>query len=217
MANQKLRETFDVILGQESDSGPGIESRNETRNETTSEDRVHSVQDSGTGAGSTREIPTLPSHEVDRFVSLAEGGFFYPNFISDYLMQDLSLGEQSVFNRLLRLSQGMNRLSGKLKVKDVAEACGISPAFAARTLESLQEKGLMRVVRNNRFTRSIRYRLDVLKQWQGKLVLCAVCHGPISPEDARTLLPVARSVNGIQEVPVHVDCLTGDPCVSHPK
>lgn len=197
MANQKLRETFDVILGQES----GSESR--------AGDRKIPVDDSG--AGATREVPVLPSHEVDRFVSLAEGGFFYPNFISDYLMQDLSLGEQSVFNRLLRLTQGMNRLSGKLRVKDVADACGITPELAARTLESLQEKGLMKVVRNNPFTRSIRYRLDVLKQWQGKLLLCAVCHGPIGPEDARILVPVARSMNGIQEVPVHADCLKGDP------
>ena len=213
MANQKLRETFDVILGQEA----GSESDLESRIESTGDERDCPVRETGAEPGPTREIPTLPSHEVDRFVSLAEGGFFYPNFISDYLMPDLSLGEQSVFNRLLRLSQGMNRLSGKLKVNDVAEACGITPAFAARTLESLQEKGLMRVVRNNRFTRSIQYRLDVLKQWQGKLVLCAVCHGPIGPEDARTLVPVARSVNGIQEVPVHVDCLKGEACGSSPE
>jgi len=196
--NQKLRDTFDVILGGE---------RTTQDLKPASVKTATSPQESDSGLRAT----SIPSGEVDRFVSLAEGGFFYPNFVSDYMMKDLSLGEQSVFNRLLRLTQGLDRLSGKLKIKDVADACGITPDFAARSIQSLQEKGLMRVIRHNPFSRSIRYRLDVLKQWQGKLLLCAICHGTIGPEDERVRIPVARSGQSIQEVLAHAGCLQGEP------
>ena len=208
MANHKLRETFDVILGGErttESTPPGP---------ATTKTSPGGTRSSVPGTPSTISSATssaIPSAEVERFVALAEGGFFFPNFISDYVLRDLSLGEQSVLNRLLRLTQGINVPSGKLRIKDVAEACGISPEFAIRTVESLEEKGLLRILRHNPFTRTVRYRLDVLKQWQGKLVLCAVCHGPIRPQDEMTLVPVARSLRGIQEVPVHNACLEGDP------
>jgi hypothetical protein len=198
MANRKLRETFDVILGGDrvtAQPAPAARSRAEPAG----------------AAGEAPRPPSIPAADLDRYVALAEGGFFYPNFVSDFLLRDLSLGEQSVFNRLLRLTQGVDGPPGKLRIADVADACGITPEFAARTVDSLQEKRLMRVVRLNPFTRAVRYRLDVLKQWQGKLVLCAVCHGPIRRDEEKTLVPVSRSSHGIQEIPVHRRCLHGDP------
>ena len=123
---------------------------------------------------------------MERFVALAEGGFFFPNFISDYVLRDLSLGEQSVLNRLLRLTQGINVPSGKLRIKDVAGGRAESaPSLQFAPWRASREKGLLRILRHNPFTRTVRYRLDVLKQWQGKLVLCAVCHGPIPPPRMR--------------------------------
>ena len=197
MVNRKLRETFDVILGGK---------------RTTADPPPDPSQDTARIAGTDEAPPpTIPAAELDRYVVLAEGGFFYPNFISDYVMRDLSLGEQSVFNRLLRLTQGVDGPSGKLRLEEVAEACGVTPEFALRTVQSLQDKGLMRVFRLNPFTRCIRYRLDVLKQWQGKLVLCAVCHAPIRPGEDKAMTPVARSSRGVQEVPVHRRCLQGEP------
>jgi hypothetical protein len=202
--NHKLRETFDVILGGERvDEAPPLPAPEDAGAPRTSP--------GAPGPQSRTTQRTIRSQEVNRYVTLAEGGFFYPNFISDYLMRELSLGEQSVLNRLLRLTQGVEDPADRLRIHDVAAACGITPELAASTLESLQEKGLMRVMRQNPFTRSIRYRLDVLKQWQGKLVLCAVCHGSILPGQEASLVPIARSARGIQEVPVHDRCLDGDP------
>jgi len=202
--NHKLRETFDVILGGERiDEAPAPLTPEKARSPLN--------PDGPEGSPAEPARRTIRSDEVHRYVTLAEGGFFYPNFISDYLMRDLSLGEQSVLNRLLRLTQGVDGPAGRLRIHDVAAACGITPELAASTVESLQEKGLMRVVRQNPFTRSIRYRLDVLKQWQGRLVLCAVCHGSILPDQEASLVPIARSARGIQEVPVHDRCLDGDP------
>ncbi|MBN2490105.1 MAG: hypothetical protein JXQ29_04570 [Planctomycetes bacterium] len=206
MANRKLRETFEVILGAQRVTGqpaaaaaPAVAAQPDAATRPAAE------------PSAAPRPPVIPSAELDRYVALAEGGFFFPNFISDFLLRDLSLGEQSVFNRLLRLTQGLDGPAGNLRIRDVADACGITPEFAARAVESLQEKKLLNAVRLHPFSRSIRYRLDVLKQWQGKLVLCAVCHGPIRPGEEKALVAVARSAQGTQEVPVHRRCLRGEP------
>lgn len=212
MSNQKLRETFDVILGggRSTAAPPPAAPPAGSNGEAPAAERQaprFEGSDPGATAYPGREIPAL---EVDRYIALAEGGFFYPNIISDYVMRDLSLGEQSVFHRLLRLSQGLDTVSDKVRIPDVADACGLTPEFTARAMRSLQEKGLLQVVRHHRLNRSVRYKLDVLKQWQGKLVLCAVCHGPIRPDEAHSLVPVARSSRGRQEVPIHQRCLQGE-------
>jgi hypothetical protein len=203
MSSDKLRETFDVILGGER-AAPSA--RPPAAGAVAAPVRAFAGSEADDPPTSGREIPSL---EADRYIALAEGGFFYPNIISDYVMRDLSLGEQSVFHRLLRLSQGLDTVSDKVRIPDVAEACGLTPEFTARAMRSLQEKGLLHVVRHHRLSRSVRYKLDVLKQWQGKLVLCAVCHGPIRPEEEHRLVEVARSSRGCQEVPIHERCLDG--------
>lgn len=233
--NQKLRETFDVIFGGEDGSsaakparsgsakdrpaarrsapdeaprlsgGPERSERKRQRRTTATTESETAAFEDGEGPRSPR--PGLPADDVNRFVAQAEGGFFYPNFISDYLMRDLSLGEQAVFNRLLRLSQGIDEPTGKMKVRDVAEACGVTVEFAAKTIKSLQEKGIIRVLKRNPFTRSVPFQLDVMKRWGGQLVLCAVCHGPIRAGHHYVSVEIAKTERGVQEVLAHGRCV----------
>ena len=98
-----------------------------------------------------------------------------------------------------------------MRLEDVADACGITPEFAARAIESLQEKGVLRMLKRNPFSKSTSFRLDVTTRWRGKVVLCAVCHGPIRDDDGYVAIPVARSRAGQQHVPAHRDCLHGEP------
>lgn len=135
----------------------------------------------------------------------AAGGFFCPNFVSDYVVRELSLAEQSVFFRLLRLVQG-GADPAPVTVEAVAAACGLTPALALRALESLAGRGLLRLLKAP-LRKGYRVRLRLSGAALG---LCAVCHAPLDGEETLTLA-VARSARGVQTLRLHRRCLAGDP------
>lgn len=207
MSNEKLRETFNTIFGAEM----GGSEPAETARMPAAEAAPDVTTDAGDDTRPPRRARAHALSDIRRYVAEPEGGFFYPNFLSDYLMRELSLGEQAVFNRLLRMTQTFDEGVGRMRLDDVADACGITPEFAARAIESLQEKGVLRMLKRNPFSKSTSFRLDVTTRWRGKIVLCAVCHAPIRDDDGYVAIPVARSRSGQQHVPAHRECLHGEP------
>jgi len=191
--SNKLEETFRIILGDQSPRAPAeppppVEARPPEEQEVEIE----------------REEGAAPPE--------ARGGYFYPSYLSDYLMRNLSLGEQSIFHRFYRLARGFGRDSQRVTLKGLGEACGVSPTFAASIVASLEKKGLVRVVRRNPLTRSAVYRLQLPVEIRERLLLCAVCHGLIEEGQAWQSYPFARAKDGTcSRVPCHNDCARGGP------
>src|SRR5262249_34109168 len=135
-----------------------------------------------------------------------------PNYVSDYLLKNLSLGEQVLFTRLYRLCGGLQKKSDGLTVLELAEGVGLNPKFAATIIKSLVDKRLLKVIWSNPILKKVRFKLMLPKEIDRKIVLCAVCHDLIHSEEDWLYYPIARSVKGrVHAVVAHRACVEGEP------
>lgn len=87
-----------------------------------------------------------------------------PNGISDRIMKTLELSDQSVLNRLYRLTWGFHRDTCKVSKESLAEACNIHPRQVPRSTKRLAARGLIEVIGHdmdnaNRLERGTIYRM----------------------------------------------------------
>ncbi|MBI1851275.1 MAG: hypothetical protein HYR85_13120 [Planctomycetes bacterium] len=148
----------------------------------------------------------------ERIVRHAKGAYLVPNYVSDYLLKNLSLGEQAVFNRLFRLSAGFYKKTEPITIRALGEACGLSPKFTATIVRSLAGKRLMKVILVNPLTKKVRLKLVLPAEVEKKIVLCGVCHELILEDEPWKNYPIARPVRGrAQAVVAHERCVEGEP------
>lgn len=150
--------------------------------------------------------------ENEKIVKYASGMYLCPNYVSDYLLKNLSLGEQVVFVRLYRLAGGLQKKTEGMTVSELAESVGLNPKFTATIIKSLVDKGLVKVIWTNPFLKKVRFKLTLQKEIEKKIVLCAVCHDLIHAEENWLYYPIARSAKGrVHAVVAHRNCVEGDP------
>jgi len=138
--------------------------------------------------------------------------YLCPNYVSDYLLKNLSLGEQVVFVRLYRLAGGLQKKTEGLTVGELAESVGLNPKFTATIIKSLVDKGLVKVIWTNPFLKKVRFKLTLQKEIEKKIVLCAVCHDLIHAEEDWLYYPIAKSAKGrVHAVVAHRGCVDGEP------
>jgi hypothetical protein len=150
--------------------------------------------------------------EVESYVKCAKGGYLVPNYVSDYLMKNLSLGEQSVFHRLYRLSRGFNRRTEPITVRHLAESCGLNAKLTANIIKSLASKRLLRIIYSNPFTKKVKFKLVLPKEVEQRIILCGVCHNLILEDESWAYFPITRPDRGrSQAVVAHLECVDGEP------
>jgi hypothetical protein len=148
----------------------------------------------------------------ERIVRHANGAYLVPNYVSDYLLKNLSLGEQAVFNRLFRLSAGFYKKTEPITIRALGDACGLSPKFTATIVRSLAAKRLVKVILVNPITKKVRLKLVLPSEVEKKVVLCGVCHELILDDETWKTYPVARPVRGrAQAIIAHERCVEGEP------
>jgi hypothetical protein len=148
----------------------------------------------------------------EHLVRYAKGAYLVPNYVSDYLLKNLSLGEQAVFNRLFRLSAGFYKKTEPITIRALGEACGLSPKFTATIVKSLATKRLVKVILANPLTKKVRLKLVLPSEVDKKIVLCGVCHELILEEDEWRAYPIARPVKDrAQAIVAHTRCVEGEP------
>jgi len=149
---------------------------------------------------------------VERFVKLAKGAYLVPNYVSDYLMKNLSLGEQSVFHRLYRLSRGFHKKTEPITVRSLAESCGLSPKLTANIIKALASKRILKIIYSNPFTKKVKFKLVLPREVEQKMVVCGICHNLILDDEEWKYYPITVPVNGrSQAVAGHVECVEGEP------
>ncbi len=152
--------------------------------------------------------------EVERFVKLAKGAYLVPNYVSDYLMKNLSLGEQSVFQRLYRLSRGFHRKTEPITVRALADACGLNPKLTANIIKALASKRILKIIYSNPFTKKVKFKLVLPREVEQKMVVCGICHNLILDDEEWKYFPITVPVNGrAQAIAAHEDCVEGRPFV----
>ncbi len=150
--------------------------------------------------------------QVERYVKLAKGAYLVPNYVSDYLMKNLSLGEQSVFHRLYRLSRGFHRKTEPITVRNLAESCGLNPKLTANIIKALASKRLLKIIYSNPFTKKVKFKLVLPREVEQKMVICGVCHNLIMEDETWQYFPITKPENGrSQAVTAHTDCVEGAP------
>ncbi len=149
---------------------------------------------------------------IERAVRYATGTHLVPNYVSDYLLKNLSLGEQAVFSRLFRLSAGFYKKTEPITIRSLGEACGLSPKFTATIVKSLATKRLVRVILVNPLTKKVRLKLVLPSEVEKKIVLCGVCHDLILEDEPWRTYPISRPVkNRAQAIVAHARCVEGEP------
>jgi len=147
-----------------------------------------------------------------RVVTTSKGSYLVPNYVSDYLLKNLSLAEQSVFNRLYRVSAGFWRKSDPLTIGDLAESCGLNAKFTATVIKSLVSKKLVKVIWGNPLSRKVRFKLILPREVEKRIVLCGVCHDLIHEEEEWEYYPIARTLDDrVQTIVAHLRCVPGEP------
>jgi len=218
----RFEETFETILG-------SVKSKIEQVEDSTYPDLGLRTADVPTGSARTAVTSARPSdatfvdgseadfvatgrEEVEAWVRAAKGAYLVPNYVSDYLMKNLSLGEQSVFNRLYRLSRGFNRRTEAITVRHLAESCGLNPKLTANIIKSLASKRLLRIIYSNPFTKKVKFKLVLPKEVEQRLILCGVCHHLILEDERWGYFPITKPVRGkAQAVVAHLECVDGEP------
>ena len=142
----------------------------------------------------------------------ASGAYLVPNYVSDYLLKNLSLGEQAVFNRLFRLSAGFYKKTEPITIRALGDACGLSPKFTATIVKSLATKRLVKVILVNPITKKVRLKLVLPGEVDKKIVLCGVCHELILEDEKWRTYPISRPIRGrAQAIVAHTRCVEGEP------
>lgn len=76
-------------------------------------------------------------------------GYFMPNWIPDQILPTLSVSEQSVYLRLIRLTLGFNRLiSDSVGVTRLAEKTNLTAKTIKTSMKALADRGLIRIHRD---------------------------------------------------------------------
>ena len=122
---KKYEETFEAILGP-------------VRSPPLDEDEIfHETPPPEDGEPTLREA-------VEEWVRVApECVVVFPTYVSDLVLRNLSLAEQAVLLRMLRLSGGIGRATDRTRPREIAKACGLRPSLAGAVIRSLAEKGLV--------------------------------------------------------------------------
>ena len=231
----RFEETFETLLGSVKDKSEKVEDESyaphvgadtlpsESLPEVEDDSRAESASivtttegDSAdteiSGEGGAPSFVDASTSDVEHFVKLAKGAFLVPNYVSDYLMKNLSLGEQSVFIRLYRLSRGFHRKTEPITVRNLAESCGLNPKLTANIIKALASKRLLKIIYSNPFTKKVKFKLVLPREVEQKMVVCGVCHNLITEEEEWKYYPITVPVSGkSQAIAAHVDCVEGSP------
>jgi hypothetical protein len=196
----KFTETFEAMLGA---PAPGGASEVEPGGDGAFPDAAPPGPDE----------PTL-SDAVDEWIrTQAQGVIAMPTYISDLVMKNLSLTEQSVFHRLFRLAGGLIRPTPRIRPSHIGQACGLRPRLVAAAVRGLVEKGLVTISRRNPLTGSARFSIGLPATVSKTGRICCVCHGLIDETDrSRPWLPVPLSIQtdgAYQYVAAHSACIEG--------
>jgi hypothetical protein len=70
----------------------------------------------------------------------------FPNDLSDRVMRTLELSDQSVLNRLYRLTRGFHQETCKVSKESLAEACNLHSRQIPRSTKRLVARGLIEIV-----------------------------------------------------------------------
>jgi hypothetical protein len=193
--SSKHEEMFDAMLGPPPARGPEIEL----------EDDEEYVP--GDGEPVLRDA-------VEAWAQVAPRGVVaMPTYVSDLVVKNLSLAEQSVFHRLFRLSGGFHRSTARVRPADIGKACGLRATLVTAAIRSLAEKGLVVARRRNPLTGSARYVITLPDLIEKTLRVCGVCHRLIEDEEGEAgWLPVPISLKpdgSYQFVDAHAECMEG--------
>ena len=190
---RKYEETFEAILGPPRPPAPDLE------------DTIEKTPPPSDGE------PTLREAVEEWTRSSTSGVFLLPTYISDLVLRNLSLAEQSVLVRLIRLGGGLGRPTPRTRQVEIARACGLRPALVGAVIRSLAEKGLVARSRRNPLTRSARYRVELPPTLEKTLRVCSVCHELIDEEEESWLpAPLSLRPDGsYQYVSAHAGCIEG--------
>lgn len=149
--------------------------------------------------------------QVERYIKLAKGAYLVPNYVSDYLMKNLSLGEQSVFNRLYRLSRGFHKKTEPITVRNLADSCGLNPKLTANIIKALASKRILKIIYSNPFTKKVKFKLVLPREVEQKMIVCGVCHNLIMDDEEWKYFPITVPVSGrAQAISAHVECVEGE-------
>jgi hypothetical protein len=215
----RFEETFETILGsvkskirevEKPDGDLAVPTADIPRRE--GEKTMVESPDTESGESTGREWVARSHGEVESYVKCAKGAYLVPNYISDYLMKNLSLGEQSVFSRLYRLSRGFNRRTEAITVRHLAESCGLNAKLTANIIKSLASKRLLRIIYSNPFTKKVKFKLVLPREVEQRIVLCGVCHTLILEDEEWTYYPITKPQKGrAQAIVAHKHCVDGPP------
>jgi hypothetical protein len=216
----RFEEAFETILGSvktkisevEKPEGADLGVRTADAPHAGARTTIESTTEDPSFEGASESDFTASPVDVDTFVKCAKGAYLVPNYVSDYLMKNLSLGEQSVFNRLYRLSRGFNRRTEPITVRHLAESCGLNAKLTANIIKSLASKRLLRIIYSNPFTKKVKFKLVLPKEVEQRIILCGVCHNLILEDEEWTYFPITKPEKGrSQAVVAHLECVDGKP------
>ncbi len=204
---------FDIPTGLDEDDDPLTDHPAEPHHVTTGVADGDTEDDATdpNAPGSVADV-VVSEADVERYVKLAKGSYLVPNYVSDYLMKNLSLGEQSVFHRLYRLSRGFHRKTEPITVRNLAESCGLNPKLTANIIKALASKRLLKIIYSNPFTKKVKFKLVLPREVEQKMVICGVCHNLIMEDETWQYYPITKPENGrSQAITAHESCVEGSP------
>lgn len=213
-ADATIPNEFDIPTGLDEGDDPIAEHPSEPHHVTTGVVDDEAVDDDATDPNAPGSVAAVEAAEaeVERYVKLAKGSYLVPNYVSDYLMKNLSLGEQSVFHRLYRLSRGFHRKTEPITVRNLAESCGLNPKLTANIIKALASKRLLKIIYSNPFTKKVKFKLVLPREVEQKMVICGVCHNLIMEDETWQYFPITKPENGrSQAITAHESCVEGVP------